>query len=147
MLNRMKEPTKGLWNGIGGKIELGETADHCIIREVQEETDIKITNRQLQYKGIITWQVDHVHYGGMYVFLVELDDHFVYPTPIKVDEGILDWKTITWLLSDRNFGVGEMIPHFLPVLLKSRSILEHKCSLVNNKLVDYQYTELNKQLG
>lgn len=32
-----------------------------------------------------------------------------------------------------------MIPHFLPNLLHKASILEHKCVLVNNKLVEYKY--------
>ena len=34
---------KGKWNGPGGKIEKGETPEMSTIREVREETDIKIS--------------------------------------------------------------------------------------------------------
>lgn len=42
MLNREKEkaPIMGVWNGVGGKIEKGETPDMGAQREVFEETGI-----------------------------------------------------------------------------------------------------------
>jgi 8-oxo-dGTP diphosphatase len=49
-------------------------------------------------------------------------------------------------LSERNFGVGEMIPHFLPTLLNKPSIIEHKCTLENNKLVGYEYKEIEIEI-
>lgn len=33
---------RGKWNGPGGKIELGETPEESVIREVEEETGLKI---------------------------------------------------------------------------------------------------------
>lgn len=42
MLNREKAPIMGVWNGIGGKNEVGETADEGAIREVFEETGFKV---------------------------------------------------------------------------------------------------------
>ncbi|MBO8171567.1 MAG: 8-oxo-dGTP diphosphatase [Bacillaceae bacterium] len=143
MLNREKAPTKGLWNGVGGKMEQGETPLKCVIREVKEETGIDITVNQTQYKGVITWEVDHIHCGELHVFLVHVDENFIYHTPRKVNEGILDWKKISWLLSGKNFGVGEMIPRYLPTMLQNSSQLEHKCTLINGKLVRYEYNELH----
>lgn len=142
MLNRENAPTKGLWNGVGGKIEQGESPLECVIREVKEETDMDITENQTQYKGIITWEVDKIRFGGLYVFLVEIDEEVIYHTPKKVDEGILDWKSVSWLLSEKNFGVGEMIPYFLPAILNNSSVLEHKCILINDKLVGYEFKEI-----
>ncbi|WP_396128043.1 NUDIX domain-containing protein [Exiguobacterium mexicanum] len=36
LLNRKKPPAMGLWNGVGGKIELGETVEASVCREVFE---------------------------------------------------------------------------------------------------------------
>ena len=33
MLQRRKPPNQGLWNGIGGRIEEGETPEQCALRE------------------------------------------------------------------------------------------------------------------
>jgi 8-oxo-dGTP diphosphatase len=40
MLNREKSPLLGLWNGVGGKIEQGETAKVSVLREIEEETEL-----------------------------------------------------------------------------------------------------------
>ena len=128
MLNREYDPVKGLWNGVGGKIEKGET-------------NIDVEQNQIQFKGIIKWE-DSSYSGGMYVYLVELLNEFTYHTPKKVSEGILDWKEVSWILSDYNYGVGEMIPKFLTEVLYNELILEHSCVLSNHKLVDYENKEL-----
>lgn len=75
-------------------------------------------------------------------FIAEIPADYEYVTPRKVDEGILDWKEIDWVLSDGNLGVGEMIPRFLPKVLSSSDWLEHKCILMNNKLIRYDAVKL-----
>jgi 8-oxo-dGTP diphosphatase len=142
MLNREYKPTLGLWNGVGGKVEENETPLECVIREVKEETDIDINNCKIIDKGIITWEVDSSLTGGMYVYLVTMDENFNYETPRKVNEGILDWKKVSWLLEDKNFGVGEMIPHFLPNILNDEKKYNHFCVLENAKLTNYEVNEL-----
>ncbi len=118
MLNREYKPTQGLWNGVGGKMEEKETALECVIHEVKEETDIDISGYAILDKGIITWNVDNAAFNdGMHVFLVHMGEDFHYKTPRKTDEGILDWKKITWLLEAKNYGSGEMIRHYLPYVL------------------------------
>lgn len=143
MLNREFKPTQGLWNGVGGKMETNETPLDCVIREVKEETDIDISGYQIIDKGVITWEVDKSSFtGGMYVYLVNIDANFDYKTPKKVDEGILDWKKISWLLEDKNFGVGEMIPHFLPNILNDEKKYNHFCVIENTNLTNYEFREL-----
>lgn len=44
LVKRNKNPFKNCWNGIGGKINEGETPLTAAIRECQEETNITITN-------------------------------------------------------------------------------------------------------
>ena len=42
LLNRQKQPAMGMWNGVGGKIEPGETPTAAVIRETFEETGIAL---------------------------------------------------------------------------------------------------------
>jgi len=81
MLNRENKPTQGLWNGVGGKMQSEEMPKECVIREVKEETNIDIRNYYLINKGIITWEVDNSYVGGLYVYLVEIEDDYDYQTP------------------------------------------------------------------
>lgn len=136
MLNRNNAPTMGLWNGVGGKLEIGETPLQGIIREAAEETGFELTN--FVYKGIVTWEVDAAHKGGMYAFVAELPDGVDDQLPRKVDEGILDWKEIDWLFDDGNKGVSVLIPRYLPMLLNNEQIYEHKCTILNDRLVAYE---------
>ncbi len=43
---RRKDPYKGLYNFVGGKVESGETSENAAYRELQEETGI--TGRQIR---------------------------------------------------------------------------------------------------
>jgi 8-oxo-dGTP diphosphatase len=56
MLHRMKRSDDvhiGKWNGLGGKIHMGETPEECVIREVKEESGLEIRNPSL--RGILTF--------------------------------------------------------------------------------------------
>lgn len=44
VLNRLKPPYPGQWNGIGGKVEPGETAVTATKREIAEETGIAVSD-------------------------------------------------------------------------------------------------------
>lgn len=144
LLNRNFSPAKGLWNGTGGKIEGDETPLECVIREVNEETSIDIRKFQIIYKGQVTWTVDNNDAGGFHIYLVEVPSDFSYLTPIKTEEGILDWKSIDWVLSENNFGLGEAIPRYLPFVLYENSPYDFHCTLLKNKLIDFTYKMMHK---
>ena len=56
MLHRVKKENDmhaGKWNGLGGKLESGETPEACAIREVEEESGLTMLNPIL--RGILTF--------------------------------------------------------------------------------------------
>lgn len=126
-LNRNKAPWMGAWNGVGGKIHDNETPLESIQREIKEETHIDVLPSNIQEKGILTWERFVAIGGGLYLFLIELDPNTIYPTPIKTDEGILDWKKIDWACDFNNEGIAKNIPYFLPTLLNDSSLYSFHC--------------------
>lgn len=115
MLNRVKPPIMGVWNGVGGKIESGETPDEGALREVFEETEIRV--ERYFSKGTVSWETSDGELDGIYVYLYEVNNHLKVEAPIKTREGILDWKSIDWILNPNNLGIAEMVAEYLPILL------------------------------
>ena len=115
MLNREESPIMGVWNGVGGKIEKGETPDEGALREVFEETGIKV--ERYFSKGTVSWETSNGELDGIYVYLYEVTNHLKLETPNKTREGILDWKSIDWILNPNNLGIAEMVSQYLPILL------------------------------
>lgn len=105
MLHRNKHPNKGKWNGVGGKIEQGETPSQACLREVKEETGILLTS--VTFRGIVYWNNE----GGMYVYLAETTQKDVTSSY----EGKLEWKSLEWILSSSE--VVSNIPLFLKPML------------------------------
>ena len=62
---------EGKWNGLGGKFEPGETPEECAVREIEEESGLKV--RSVIMKGFITFPL----FDGKddwYVFLFTADE-------------------------------------------------------------------------
>ncbi len=56
MIHRVKKANdvhQGKWNGLGGKLDPGETPEECVVREVWEESGLRIHNPEL--KGFLTF--------------------------------------------------------------------------------------------
>ncbi len=56
MLHRNKKAGDvhlGKWNGLGGKLEPGESPDECVVREVREESGLRILDARL--RGVLTF--------------------------------------------------------------------------------------------
>ncbi len=55
LLKRRKQPNRGLWSGIGGKLEMasGESPFECAIREAREEAELELTEDDLHLFGMI----------------------------------------------------------------------------------------------
>ncbi|WP_068774297.1 8-oxo-dGTP diphosphatase [Paenibacillus sp. FJAT-26967] len=136
LLNREKPSWMGCWNGIGGKLEEGETPRESMEREILEETGI--TDYKLHYKGLVTWLTNEAEIGGMYLYTAEVTEDFVFAGPVKTEEGILDWKKIDWILHPQNKGISSNIPVFFPYLLHEEGCYDHFCDYRDGKLVKHQ---------
>ena len=135
MLNRNKSPWMGAWNGVGGKKEGLEETISAIKREVLEETGINIDESAIIDKGYVTWNSYDKNGNGLHVFLIEVSDDFVYPTPRVTREGILDWKKIDWVSNLENYGVCDNIPYFINDVLFDNNKYNHICYFDDKVLI------------
>lgn len=140
LINRNSAPLMGKWNGVGGKIEAGETVLESVLREVYEESGIKLESAV--DKGAVTWYVDGACVGGMHLFVAELTKDFLLDTPKLMDEGVLDWKEIDWIVDPRNEGIAEHVSYYLKSLFENDEQNEHRCTYREDKLVEYQLIPL-----
>ena len=89
MLHRIKKENdmhEWKWNGLGGKLEDGESPEECVIREVKEESGLDILNPTL--KGILTFpKFDEVDDWMVFVFV---SNEFSGELS-ECDEGVLKW--------------------------------------------------------
>lgn len=73
MLHRVKKENdihEGKWNGLGGKLDDGETPEECVIREIQEECGLTLKNPSL--RGILTFPIfDGIDDWRVFVFVAK----------------------------------------------------------------------------
>jgi 8-oxo-dGTP diphosphatase len=141
LLNREAPSWMGCWNGVGGKLAPGERPRASMIRELQEETGI--LDCELKFKGVMTWAVDGIKTGGMYTYLAEMPEDFEYPTPVKTREGILDWKSIDWILHKENRGIAAGIPKSLHLMLQDEACYEYRCEYKEGQLVRFSLVKID----
>ena len=88
MIHRVKKANdihQGKWNGLGGKLEPGESPEACVIREVREESGLEI--RRPKYHGLLIF----TNFKGddWYVWVFTADEF--EGTLINSREGNLKW--------------------------------------------------------
>ena len=88
MLHRVKKKNdinRDKWIGVGGKFEENESPEDCLLREVAEETGLRLTEFRLS--GVITFLSDL--YEGEYMYLFHATG---YEGEIAdCNEGVLEW--------------------------------------------------------
>ena len=88
MLHRVKkavDENAGKWIGVGGRFEEGESPEACMLREVFEETGLRLT--AWRCRGIVTFVSDE--WGTEYMHLFTADGF--EGEPRECDEGVLEW--------------------------------------------------------
>ena len=111
MIHRIKKENDmhaGKWNGLGGKLEAGETPEECALREIWEEAGITVKN--LTLRGLITFpgfSDDEDWYA--FLFIANYNEGELIDSP----EGDLRWIPNDKLL-ELNLWPGDRI--FIPWL-------------------------------
>ena len=88
MLHRVKkehDENHDKWIGVGGKFEDGESPEDCMLREVREETGLRVTG--FRFRGIVTFVSDC--YPTEYMHLFTCTDWTGEER--ECDEGDLSW--------------------------------------------------------
>lgn len=138
MIHRVKKENdmhEGKWNGLGGKLEHGETPEECVIREVKEECGLILKNPSL--KGILTFpRFDGIDDWYVFVFVAnKFEGKFV-----DSNEGDLEWIDDSELLN-LNLWDGDKI--FLR-WLNQEDFFSAKFIYQHGKLISYNVTFYNR---
>jgi 8-oxo-dGTP diphosphatase len=97
LLHRIKEPNKGKYSPIGGKLEasIGESPHACAIREIQEESGVVVESSDIRLSGMLaeTAYAGETHW---LIFLYEVTRPVVLReiTSMDIDEGKLEWVPV-----------------------------------------------------
>ena len=89
---RIDEPYKNMWSLVGGHLELGETIEECIVREVKEETTLEATFVALRgiASEIISEQGKPIDHFILWVCEVSVS----YDKALEQDEGEMRWFSL-----------------------------------------------------
>jgi 8-oxo-dGTP diphosphatase len=136
MVHRVKKKNDmhaGKWNGLGGKLEPGETPEECAVREIWEESGLSVQN--LIFKGIITFPAfDNNEDWYTFIYIIDRFEGDLIDSP----EGHLKWVDNTQLLK-LNLWPGDRI--FIPWLdrpgfFSGRFVYQNK-ELVEHEVIFY----------
>ena len=119
----------GKWNGLGGKFEAGETPEECAIREIYEESGLRVSNPLL--KGFLTFP-GFADDEDWYAFVFVVKDFS--GELVESAEGDLAWIDNQHLL-ELNLWEGDRI--FIP-WLEQPGFFSAKFTYQNNQLFDHQ---------
>lgn len=135
MLHRLNPPNQGLWNGVGGRLENGESPQACVLREVQEETGYQL--EEAKFCGILTWDGFETPAGGLYLYTAEAPPG----EPVPCAEGSLEWKPRAWVFSSPE--VVSNIHVFGPQIMNGVPPRRYHFSYANGQIVRYQALPLS----
>lgn len=118
---RAKEPAKGTWDLPGGFVDMHETAEEAVCREVIEETDLNVNrvNYLFSLPNLYVYSDFEVHTVDMF-FLCVVDD--LSPLMAHDDVAQLEWVSVRELNPDR-FGL-QSIRQGIEKLLDENKLLK-----------------------
>lgn len=87
LIERSKEPNKGCWSPIGGKLDMaiGESPYECARREAHEETGLLLSDQDLHCFGYVS-EKSYEGTGHWLMFLFDCSKP-IPELPLNIDEG------------------------------------------------------------
>ncbi|WP_109688958.1 NUDIX hydrolase [Tumebacillus permanentifrigoris] len=115
----LQKPRRGWWVVPGGKVETGESLQQAVVREINEETGLELTNPQL--RGVFTILVEDagvvVNHWMLFTFQASA---FQGELVTECEEGILEWVPLAeWM--ERPMAAGDKL--FLPQILATERLV------------------------
>lgn len=135
MLHRVKkenDENRDKWIGVGGKFEVGESPEECLLREVKEETGLTLT--KYRFRGIVTFVSDE--WGTEYMHLFTADEY--EGTLGECSEGELVWMKKSEI---ENLRIWEGDKVFLRLLQEKNGFFSLKLRYEGEKLVETKLEE------
>ncbi len=123
---KKKDVNEGKWIGIGGKFKENESPEECMLREVYEETGIKLAS--WKYRAVVTFVSDSCEGEYMHLFTAVADSDAV----TDCAEGELKWIDKEDILS-LNMWEGDRV--FLDLLNKGEEFFSLKLIYEGDKLI------------
>ena len=120
---REKDGMPSKWNGLGGKLELGESMRDAAVREFEEEAACPTRREQWQWTGQLFFPNFKAHKSEDWwvnVYTTVLTPEQAALIPLNDDrrvEGTLHWLNID-TLSELDLWDGDL--HFLPLVLNQK---------------------------
>lgn len=130
MLHRVKKENdinRDKWIGLGGKFEEDESPEECLLREVYEESGLRLTS--WRYRGIVTFVNTKCSSEFMHLFTADAFEGTVGPC----DEGELEWIKKSELMK-LTLWEGDKI--FLRLLETGEPFFSLKLSYDGDELID-----------
>lgn len=137
------DPCEGKWVGIGGKFEPEENADECLLREVWEETGLKLTD--YHFHGVIHFKSDVLEDEEMHLYsatgfegadpapsVTDNGDDPERPVYFDCNEGDLKWIPKEQVTS---LNLWEGDKYFLEPLIAGQEHIEMTCVYEGDHLV------------
>ena len=131
-VSKKEDPNAGKWIGVGGHFEEGESPEDCLLREVYEETGLKLTSYKL--RGIITFVSDEWDTEIMHLYTADGFEGDIDSVQEKCAEGILRWIPIGEVLN-LNLWEGDRI--FLKLLTEDKNIFSLKLRYEGENLAEW----------
>ena len=122
---------KNKWIGVGGHVEIGESVEKALTREIKEETGLDVIS--YQKRGLIYFHYDDIK-EDMHLFVVKE----VKGTLIDCDEGTLKYIPKDEIL---NLELWEGDKIFLKYLLTDKPYFELELNYLKDKLVSYRFIQ------
>lgn len=112
---------KGKWNGLGGKLEVGESPVQAAVREVEEESGLMLSPNDLSVVGVLQFPMFKPHkHEDWLVYVLTASVSSPVRSLKECSEGNLNWIPVEGLL-ELNLWDGDRV--FIPRVLDRDSFV------------------------